>query len=184
MEEELKVQWYAVSTSPGRERKVKESLEARARSYDMEQYFHRAVLVEQPEIEVKHNKTVEVMKNVYSGYIFVQVEMTDDLWYMIRNTPGVTGFIGSSGKGAKPIPVKESDMLNVLALAGENDANIQKQNYKAGDMVRILTGPFAQTEGKILSINENKQTAKVEVILFGRLNSMDIEFNNLNPVKD
>jgi transcriptional antiterminator NusG len=121
------------------------------------------------------------MRNLFPGYLFVEVEMTDELWYVIRNTPGVTGFIGSSGKGAKPIPVRDADMLNVLALAGEKSEAMPEVKYNVGDIVKILTGPFVNNEGKITSINGDK--VNVEIIFFGRSTDVEIEVTNIAAVK-
>lgn len=177
--EQVKKQWYAVSTMPTHERKVKESLTKRAETMDISDQLLRVVLIEQPEIEIKNDKKVEVMKNAFPGYLFVEMYMTDYAWYIVRNTPGVTGFIGSSGKGAKPIPIKDDEMLRLLAMAGEEDGSLIKSDYKKGDIVQILSGPFAGMEATIDTINNESKKAIVNLIFFGRETSAEVEYTNM-----
>ena len=99
-------QWFVVNTYSGHENKVKEKLEMRAESMEMQDYIHRVVIPEEKVVEVKDGVTKEKIKKMFPGYILVEMVMTDEAWYVVRNTPGVTGFIGSSGKGAKPTPLQ------------------------------------------------------------------------------
>ena len=102
----MEKQWYVVNTYSGHENKVKEKLEMRAESMNMEDYIYRVIVPEQKEVEIKDGVTKEKVKKMFPGYILVEMVMTDEAWYVVRNTPGVTGFIGSSGKGAKPTPLQ------------------------------------------------------------------------------
>ena len=111
---EPKKEWYVVNTYAGHENRVKENLERRIETMGLQDFLFQIVVAEEKEIEYKNGKEVEKTKNLFSGYLFVQMIMTDEAWYIVRNTPGVTGFIGSSGGGAKPFPVAEEEMENIL----------------------------------------------------------------------
>ena len=106
--------WYVVNTYSGHENKVKEKLEMRANSMDLKDYIFRIIVPEQKVIEEKDGVTKEKMKKMFPGYILVEMVMTDEVWFIVRNTPGVTGFIGSSGKGAKPTPLQPYDLKNLI----------------------------------------------------------------------
>ena len=111
---ELKKEWYVVNTYVGQENRVKENLERRIKTMGLEDFLFQIVVAEEKEIEYKNGKPVEKTHNLFSGYLLVQMIMTDEAWYIVRNTPGVTGFIGSSGKGAKPFPVAQEEVDAVL----------------------------------------------------------------------
>ena len=115
---EPKKEWYVVNTYAGHENRVKENLERRIETMGLQDFLFQIVVAEEKEIEYKNGKEVEKTKNLFSGYLFVQMIMTDEAWYIVRNTPGVTGFIGSSGGGAKPFPVAEEEMENILRRLG------------------------------------------------------------------
>ena len=110
IDDEHEKRWYVVNTYSGHENRVKENLERRVESMGIQDYLFRILVAEEPVIDVKNNKQVEKMQNMFPGYVFVEMIMTDDAWYVVRNTPGVTGFIGSSGGGAKPFPVSPVEM--------------------------------------------------------------------------
>ena len=112
-------------------------------------------------IEYKNGKPVEKTKNLFSGYLLVQMIMSDEAWFAVRNTPGVTGFIGSSGKGAKPFPVPQEEIDSVLRRLGNQDLNVAV-DFQVGDTVQILNGPFKNSEGTVESMNEEKKEAKME----------------------
>ena len=117
-------QWYVVNTYSGHENKVKEKLEMRAESMDMQDYIFRIVIPEEKVVEVKDGVTKEKSKKMFPGYILVEMIMTDEAWYVVRNTPGVTGFIGSSGKGAKPTPLQPYEVDKILGNMGIDDEEI------------------------------------------------------------
>ena len=105
IDDENEKRWYVVNTYSGHENRVKDNLEKRVESMGIQDSLFRVLVAEEPEIEIKNGKEVEKMRNIFPGYVFVEMKMTDEAWYVVRNTPGVTGFIGSSGGGAKPFPV-------------------------------------------------------------------------------
>ena len=108
------------------------------------------------------------------------MKMTDEAWYVVRNTPGVTGFIGSSGGGAKPIPVKGPEIEAILRRIGQSDKTVEV-NFKVGDVVKILSGPFSGMEGTVESMNDQTQVATVLIILFGRETPTDLNYVDIEP---
>lgn len=176
------IQWYVVNTYSGHENRVKENLEKRLETMGISDSLFRIVVAEEPEIEIKNGKQVEKMHNMFPGYIFVEMKMTNEAWYVIRNTPGVTGFIGSSGGGAKPFPVAADEMESILRRMGQSDKKIVV-DFQVGDTVKILTGPFSGMEGTVSTMNDQTQTANVLTMLFGRETPTDIAYNDLQKVE-
>ena len=176
--EENKKEWYVVNTYAGHENRVKENLEKRLETMGISENLFRIVVAEEVQIEVKNEKSKEVVKNIFPGYLFVEMIMTDEAWYVVRNTPGVTGFIGSSGGGAKPIPVKGPEIEKILRRIGQSDKVIEV-DFTVGDSVKILSGPFSGMDGKIESMNDETQVATVLIILFGRETPTDINYVDL-----
>ena len=129
-------------------------------------------------------RTVNLLKktkNLFSGYVLVQMIMTDEAWYVVRNTPGVTGFIGSSGKGAKPFPVSQEEIDSVLRRLGRQDMSVQV-DFEVGDTVEILNGAFKNSEGTVEKMDDDKKEATVLLILFGRETPTDIPYMDLKKV--
>lgn len=183
LNDENEKRWYVVNTYSGHEGRVKENLERRVESMGIQDYLFRILVAEEPEIEIKNGKQVEKMKNMFPGYVFVEMIMTDEAWYVVRNTPGVTGFIGSSGGGAKPFPVSPDEMESILRRMGQSDKEIVV-DFGVGDTVRILTGPFSGMEGRISAMNDQTQVASVLTLLFGRETPTDINYTDLQKVSD
>ncbi len=173
--------WYVVNTYSGHENKVKENLERRIESMGIQDSLFRILVAEQSEIVIKNGKQVEKMTNMYPGYLFVEMIMTDEAWYVVRNTPGVTGFIGSSGGGAKPFPVSPVEMESILRRLGQGDTSVVV-DFAVGDHVKILTGPFTGMEGEISAMNDTTQIAQVLTMLFGRETPTDIKYSDLEKV--
>ena len=177
-EQANKKEWYVVNTYAGHENRVKDNLEKRLETMGISDNLFRIVVAEETQIEVKNEKSKEVVKNIFPGYLFVEMIMTDEAWYVVRNTPGVTGFIGSSGGGAKPFPVKQDEIEKILRRIGQSDKNIEV-DFTVGDSVKILSGPFSGMEGKVESMNDQTQVATVLIILFGRETPTDINYVDL-----
>ena len=173
-----KKEWYVVNTYAGHENRVKDNLEKRLETMGISENLFRIVVAEETQIEVKNEKSKEVVKNIFPGYLFVEMIMTDEAWYVVRNTPGVTGFIGSSGGGAKPFPVKQDEIEKILRRIGQSDKSIEV-DFAVGDSVKILSGPFSGMEGKVESMNDQTQVATVRIILFGRETPTDINYVDL-----
>ncbi len=180
MQEEKK-QWYVVNTYAGHENRVKDNLEKRLETMGIADNLFRIVVAEESQIEVKNEKSKEVMRNIFPGYLFVEMIMSDEAWYVVRNTPGVTGFIGSSGGGAKPFPVPQNEMDNVLRRIGQSDKKIEVE-FKVGDRVKIVSGPFSGMEGIVDTMSDQTQVATVLIILFGRETPTDINYIDLRPI--
>lgn len=178
---ELKKEWYVVNTYAGQENRVKENLERRVKTMGLEDSLFQIVVAEEKEIEYKNGKPVEKTKNLFSGYVLVQMIMTDEAWYVVRNTPGVTGFIGSSGKGAKPFPVSQEEIDSVLRRLGRQDMSVQV-DFEVGDTVEILNGAFKNSEGTVEKMDDDKKEATVLLILFGRETPTDIPYMDLRKV--
>ena len=170
--------WYVVNTYSGHEKKVKEKLEMRAESMDMQDYIFRVVVPEQTEVEVKDGVQKEKTKKLFPGYILVEMVMSDEAWFVVRNTPGVTGFIGSSGKGAKPTPLQPYEVDNVLKTMGISRLEVNKE-LEVGKKVKIIAGPFNGMYGVIEEIDLEKQKLTLNVDLFGQDTSVETEISQV-----
>lgn len=181
-QKEEKLAWYVVNTYAGHERNVKEALETRIKNEKLEDLIEDIEIAEEEEIDIKNGKQTVKVRNMFPGYLFAHMRMTDEIWYIVRNTPGVTGFIGSSGGGAKPFSVPDEEMQNVLRRIGKSEANLVV-NFTAGDRVKIMSGPFANMEGTVTSMDDSSQTAKVSVFVFGRETPVETEYINLEKAE-
>ena len=171
-------QWYVVNTYSGHENKVKEKLEMRAESMDMQDYIFRVVIPEEKVIEDKDGVRKEKVKKMFPGYILVEMVMTDEAWYVVRNTPGVTGFIGSSGKGAKPTPLQPYEVDKILGNMGISRMDVDTDLVE-GATVKIVDGPFNGMFGKIDSVDVPNQKVMLLVDLFGQETSVEVELNQI-----
>lgn len=179
MEEKL---WYVVNTYSGHENRVKENLERRVETMGIQDSLFRILVAEEKEIEFNaKGKKVEKMRNLFPGYLFVEMIMTDEAWYVVRNTPGVTGFIGSSGGGAKPFPVSPEEIESILRRIGQSDQKIIV-NFAPGDTIKILSGPFQGQEGVVDSMNDDAQSAMVLILIFGRETPTEISYVDIEKI--
>lgn len=174
----MEKQWYVVNTYSGHEKKVKEKLEMRAESMDMKDYIYRVVVPEQTEVEVKDGVEKTKTKKLFPGYILVEMVMSDEAWFIVRNTPGVTGFIGSSGKGAKPTPLQPYEVDNVLKSMGISRLEVDKE-LEVGKKVKIISGPFNGMFGVIEEIDNDSQKLSLNVDLFGQATSVEVEISQV-----
>ena len=166
--------WYVVNTYSGHEKKVQEKLLMRTNSMNMEDYIFRVIVPERVETEIKDGVTKEKVKKLFPGYVLVEMIMTDEAWFIVRNTPGVTGFIGSSGKGAKPTPLPPHEIDKVLANMGMSRVDADKE-LTVGTRVKIIEGPFNDMEGKIDSIDKENGRLNVLIDLFGQETPVEVE---------
>jgi transcription termination/antitermination protein NusG len=173
-------QWYVVHTYAGYENKVKSNLENRIASMNMEDRIFEVVIPTEDVIEFKNGKRVVVSRKMFPGYLLVRCELDDDSWYVVRNTPGVTGFVGS---GAKPTPLSRKDVENFLQVPAEGAEAPKKTKpkleYETGETVRVREGPFADFTGTIAEINEDQLKLKVLVNIFGRETPVELEFGQV-----
>ena len=171
-------QWYVVNTYSGHENKVKEKLEMRAESMDMQDYIYRVVIPEEKVVEVKDGVTKEKVKKMFPGYILVEMIMTDEAWYVVRNTPGVTGFIGSSGKGAKPTPLQPYEVDKILGNMGISRMDIDTE-LSVGTKVKIIAGPFQGMFGTVDTVDLPNGKVNLLVDLFGQETSVEVELSQI-----
>ena len=174
----MEKQWYVVNTYSGHENKVKEKLEMRASTMGMEDYIYRVVVPEQKEVEVKDGETKEKVKKMFPGYILVEMVMSDEAWFIVRNTPGVTGFIGSSGKGAKPTPLQPSEVDHILRNMGISRIDIDKE-LQPGTKVKIIGGPFTGMYGVIEEVDSANEKIVLNVDLFGQETQVEVELTQI-----
>ena len=170
--------WYVVHTQSGYENKVQGNLAQRIQSMNKEDSIHEVVIPLENVVEFKQGKRVEVQKKMFPGYILVRCRMNDEVWNVIRNTPGITGFVGSANK---PSPLPRKEVESFLGTAGEADGQVVKRakprmGYEQGETVRVKEGPFADFSGEIIEINEDQLKLKVLVNIFGRETPVELEF--------
>ena len=174
-------QWYVVNTYSGHENKVKEKLEMRSESMDMQDYIFRVIVPEQKIVEEKDGVTKEKIKKMFPGYILVEMVMSDEAWYVVRNTPGVTGFIGSSGKGAKPTPLQPYEVDNILNNMGMSRLDVNSE-LEVGAKVKIVSGPFSGMFGTIDTVDAPNQKIMLLVDLFGQETSVEVNISEIEMV--
>ena len=177
----MEKQWYVVNTYSGHENKEKEKLEAKAESMDMKDFICRVVVPEEKIVEVKDGVTKEKVKKMFPGYILVEMVMTDEAWYAVRNTPGVTGFIGSSGKGAKPTPLQPYEVDKILNSMGISRINVS-EDLEVDTKVKIISGPFNGMFGTVDSIDIATQKVNLLVDLFGQETSVEVEIGQIQKI--
>lgn len=171
--------WYVVNTYSGHEEAVKEKLLMRAESMGFQDYIFRVIVPETTEIEVKDGVKKEKKKKMFPGYVIVEMIMSDEAWYIVRNTPGVTGFIGSSGKGAKPTPLLPQEIDRILVNMGLSRMYIESE-MAIGDKVSIVDGPFKGMSGTVNSIDLENNRLVVMIDLFGQETSVEVELFQVN----
>jgi transcriptional antiterminator NusG len=173
-------QWFVVHTYAGYENKVKSNLESRISSMNMEDRIFEVVIPLEDVIEFKNGKKVVVQKKVFPGYLLVRCNLDDDSWYVVRNTPGVTGFVGL---GARPTPLSRRDVETFLQVKDVGPEGPKKSKprleYEVGESVRVREGPFADFTGTIAEINEDQLKLKVLVNIFGRETPVELEFSQV-----
>ena len=175
----MEKEWYVVNTYSGHENKVKEKLEMRASTMGMEDYIFRVVVPEQTEVEYKDGAKKEKVKKMFPGYILVEMIMTDEAWFIVRNTPGVTGFIGSSGKGAKPFPLTPAEVDKILGSMGMSRLEIGSE-LNVDDNVKVVDGPFNGMLGKVKSIDPATGSLEVTLDLFGQETSVEVGLGQID----
>lgn len=166
--------WYVITTYVGHEDNVKEKLEARTESMGMQENIFRVIIPTTTEVEVKDGVQKEKTKKMFPGYVFVEMVMSDEAWYAVRNTPGVTGFIGSSGKGAKPTPLLPQEVDRILVNMGMSRVDAEAE-LKVGEKVNVIDGPFKGMMGTIDSIDLENNKLNVLIDLFGQETPVEVE---------
>lgn len=170
--------WYVVHTYAGYENKVKTNLEKRVESMEMQDKIFRVLVPMEKELEVKNGKQKTVLKKVFPGYVLVEMIIADDSWYVVRNTPGVTGFVGP---GSKPIPLSLGEISQILKQMGMSEIK-PKIDLVAGSRVRVIDGPFANFIGSVEEVLPDRRKVKVLVAMFGRDTPVELEFYQLEKL--
>jgi transcriptional antiterminator NusG len=175
--------WYVVHTQSGYEKKVEINLKNRIDSMEMGDSIYEIIVPMEDVVEFKGGRKQTVQKKVFPGYLLVRCEMDDDTWFCIRNTPGVTGFVGQSHKGQKPTPLSRREVDTFLTAKGDGaDApkrRAPKMEYSEGESVRVKEGPFADFNGTVAEINTDHMKLKVLVNIFGRETLVEMDFSQV-----
>jgi transcriptional antiterminator NusG len=174
-ESQVKKDWYVIHTYAGYEKRVKTNLERRVDSMDMKDKIFRIMVPTEKEITSRGGQKRTVEKKVFPGYVLVEMVMDDDSWYVVRNTPGVTGFVGP---GSKPVPLSEKEITHILRQVGVVEGK-PRIDFDVAQVVRVINGPFKNFEGKVEEINKEKGTVKVSVSMFGRETPVELEFHQV-----
>lgn len=173
-------QWYVLHTYSGYENKVRQNLEHRIESMEMGHQIFRVIVPTEEEIEIKNGQRRTVKKKIYPGYVLVQMHLTDDSWYVVRNTPGVTSFVGN---GNRPIPLGEDEVKSILRQM-EAEAPRVKVSYQVGQAVKITDGPFTDFEGVVDAIDHERGRVRVLVSFFGREAPIELDFLQVTRLVD
>lgn len=163
--------WYAINTYSGYEDKVADSVRQRINSIDLADKIFDAIVPKEKQIEIKNGKRKVVDRKIFQGYVLVEMKLSDETWYIIRNTPGVTGFVGT---GTQPTPVSEKEIAKIKKRMGVEDPKYTV-NYEIGEVVSITDGPFKGFEGAVNEIDAQKGKLKVMVSMFGRDTSVELD---------
>jgi transcriptional antiterminator NusG len=170
--------WYVLHTYSGLEEAVEHNLRQRIESMDMEDKIFDVLIPKEKKIRIKNGKRKIVEEKVYPGYVLVEMNVTDDSWYVVRNTPHVTGFVGS---GTTPTPISEAEVKTLQKRMGVDEPEYQIDVAK-GDPVRIVDGPFKNMEGKITDIDETRGKIKVLISMFGRETPVELDFLQIKKI--
>ena len=172
--------WYVIHTYSGYENKVKQNLEHRIDSMEMRDQIFRVIVPTEEEIEIKNGQRRTVHKKVFPGYVLVQMKMNDSSWYVVRNTPGVTSFVGH---GNRPTPLEDTEVKLILKQM-EEEAPKVKVSYQVGQAVKITDGPFTDFEGVVDGIDQERGRVRVLVSFFGREAPVELDFLQVSRLID
>ena len=175
--------WYVVHTQSGYEKKVEVNLNSRIQSMSLEDSIYEIQIPVEDVVEFRQGRKTTVSKKVFPGYLLVRCEMDDQTWFCIRNTPGVTGFVGQAHKGQKPTPLSRREVETFLSVKGDGQAapkrKAPKLDYEVGESVRVKEGPFADFNGTVAEINADHMKLKVLVNIFGRETLVEMDFGQV-----
>ena len=173
---DMNPRWYVVHTYSGYENKVKTDLEKTIKNRELEEYFFDIIVPMEEQIEIKDGKKKTNLKKVFPGYVLIKMIVTEETWYIVRNTRGVTGFVGS---GTDPIPLTDEEIRSM----GFEDVNSINVDYEVNDQVQIMNGAFENFTGTVQEINKEKIKVKVLVSMFGRETPVEVEFSQVQKIK-
>src|SRR5499427_8499221 len=174
------MKWYIIHSYSGFERKVKESLESRVQAFGLQERIGRVLIPTEPVTEIRGGKKYTVERMFYPGYVLVQMDMDDHVWHVVKSTPRVTGFVGT---GQQPTPLSEDEVNQIVYRVdtGKDKPKI-KVKFEKSETVRIIDGPFANFNGTVDEVNEDRETLKVMVTIFGRATPVELEFGQVEKV--
>ncbi|HEX3569498.1 MAG TPA: transcription termination/antitermination protein NusG [Acidobacteriaceae bacterium] len=173
--------WYIIHAYSGFERKVRESLESRIQAFGLQNKIGRIMIPTEPVTELRNGKKYTIERVFLPGYVLVEMDLDNDLWHIIKNTPRVTGFLGT---GDKPVALSEQEVSSILFRSETaKDKPSMKVKFEKGEQVRINEGPFANFNGTVDDVNEDRQTLKVMVSIFGRSTPVEIEFAKVDKME-
>lgn len=172
--------WYVVHTYSGYENKVKTNMEKRIESMEVSDQIFRVEVPTEEVTEVKNGQLKTFERKIFPGYVLVQMIMTDHSWYVVRNTPGVTGFVGP---GSRPVPLEDSEVEHLLGEAEDTPDVVLKVNYEVGEVVRVIEGPFKNFSGVIEEVSAPRQRLRVRVSMFGRDTPLELDFNQIEKIQ-
>ena len=174
--------WYIIHAYSGFERKVRESLESRIAAFGLQNRIGRIMIPTEPVTELRNGKKYTIDRVFLPGYVLVEMELDNDLWHVIKNTPRVTGFLGT---GDNPVALSEQEVSSILFRSDSAASKpTMKVKFDKGEQVRINEGPFANFTGTVDDVNEDRQTLKVMVSIFGRSTPVEIEFSKVDKVTE
>ena len=166
--------WYVIHTQTGREEHVKTTLQSRTQQYNLQEKITQVLIPTEKVSEIKSGKKTISNRKFLPGYVLIEMEMSDETWYLVKNTPGVSGFIGS---GKKPLPLAESEVNGIIKQAEEKkEKPTPKVIFEKGESIRVKEGPFINFNGTIDEVNPNKGKLKVMVSIFGRTTPVELEY--------
>lgn len=174
--ESAEKQWYVLHTYSGYENKVRTNLESRASSMGMDNYIFRVIVPEEEEHTMKNGKEKVEKEKTFPGYVLVEMVMTDESWFVVRNTPGVTGFVGSHGAGSKPAPLMPDEIAKILREIGMETHKVDV-DFEVGETVKIVAGAFSGTTGKIVEVDHEHYKLKAIIEMFGRETTAELDFD-------
>jgi len=178
-QENLGRRWYVIHTYSGYEENVKHNLEQRIESFEMSDKIFQVLIPKEKKIKIKNSKRTVVEEKIFPGYVLVEMMVTDDSWYVVRNTPRVTGFVGS---GVTPVPVSKEEIDFLFARMKDQDSAKHNIDMEIGETILITDGPFKELQGKINEIDQERGKIKVLVDMFGRETPVELDFLQLKKI--
>ncbi|MDH4386663.1 MAG: transcription termination/antitermination protein NusG [Caulobacter sp.] len=172
--------WYIVHAYSNFEKKVKESILDQARSHGLEEYFSDILVPTEEVVEIRRGRKINAERKFFPGYVLVKMEMTDEAYHLIKNTPKVTGFLGS---GLKPMPVSEKEVQRIIGVAAEGAERPKPTiSFEIGEQVRVTDGPFASFNGSVEQVDEDRARLHVAVSIFGRATPVELEYSQVEKI--
>ena len=174
----LERKWYVIHTYAGYEEAVAKNLEQRIQTFKMQDYIFNVLVPKEKKVKIRSGKRITTEEKIFPGYVFVEMIVNDDSWYVVRNTPQVTGFVGS---GITPVPVDEKQMEEIKKRISQEGPEF-KLDFEVGDLVKITDGPFKDLEGKLSEVDKEKGKIKVMVSIFGRETPVELDFLQVKKI--